>query len=178
MVKHWCRAQWIARVDDFLGIQARAGVANQRFIGCCARKITGPVLARLLNTQYLDRHSRRSFARRWAPPIINNFLPSDDADLRRRVGPSEPRRQSMLEKIKKQKLVVIGNGMAGIRTVEVLLDRAPDLYDITVFGSEPYGNYNRILLSPVLAGEKTVNDIMLNAVQCTRITASRCARAK
>jgi NAD(P)H-nitrite reductase large subunit len=40
-----------------------------------------------------------------------------------------------------------------------------DLYDITVFGSEPYGNYNRILLSPVLAGEKTVNDIMLNTEQ-------------
>ena len=47
----------------------------------------------------------------------------------------------------------------------MLLERAPDLYDITVFGSEPYGNYNRILLSPVLAGEKTVNDIMLNTVQ-------------
>ena len=71
----------------------------------------------------------------------------------------------MLEKVNKQKLVVIGNGMAGIRTVEVLLDRAPDLYDITVFGSEPYGNYNRILLSPVLAGEKTVDDIMLNTEQ-------------
>src|SRR5437879_12187486 len=55
--------------------------------------------------------------------------------------------------------------MAGIRTVETLLERAPDLYDITVFGSEPYGNYNRILLSPVLAGEKTVDDIMLNTEQ-------------
>ena len=42
----------------------------------------------------------------------------------------------MLEKVIKQKLVVIGNGMAGIRTVEALLERAPDLYDITVFGSE------------------------------------------
>ena len=71
----------------------------------------------------------------------------------------------MLDKVNKQKLVVIGNGMAGIRTVEVLLDRAPHLYDITVFGSEPYGNYNRILLSPVLAGEKTVHDIMLNTEQ-------------
>ena len=71
----------------------------------------------------------------------------------------------MLEKVIKQKLVVIGNGMAGIRTVEALLERAPDLYDITVFGSEPYGNYNRILLSPVLAGEKSVDDIMLNTVQ-------------
>ncbi|HSW11855.1 MAG TPA: FAD-dependent oxidoreductase [Solimonas sp.] len=62
----------------------------------------------------------------------------------------------------KQKLVVIGNGMAGMRTVEELLKLAPELYDITVFGAEPHGNYNRILLSPVLAGEKTVDDIMLN----------------
>ena len=52
--------------------------------------------------------------------------------------------------------------MAGMRTVEELLKLAPDLYDITVFGAEPHGNYNRILLSPVLAGEKTVDDIMLH----------------
>ena len=64
-----------------------------------------------------------------------------------------------------EKLVVIGNGMAGIRTVEELLKLAPDAYDITVFGAEPYGNYNRIMLSPVLAGEKTINDIMLNDEQ-------------
>jgi nitrite reductase (NADH) large subunit len=62
----------------------------------------------------------------------------------------------------KPALVVIGNGMAGMRTVEELHKLAPDLYDITVFGAEPYGNYNRILLSPVLAGEKTVEDIMLH----------------
>ncbi|PPE75795.1 assimilatory nitrite reductase large subunit [Solimonas fluminis] len=62
----------------------------------------------------------------------------------------------------KPKLAVVGNGMAGMRTVEELLKLAPDLYDITVFGAEPHGNYNRILLSPVLAGEKTVDDIMLN----------------
>jgi len=62
------------------------------------------------------------------------------------------------------RLVVVGNGMAGIRTVEELLALTPDLYDTVVFGSEPHGNYNRILLSPVLAGEKTVNDIMLNGV--------------
>ncbi|RZT36487.1 NAD(P)/FAD-dependent oxidoreductase [Cupriavidus agavae] len=61
------------------------------------------------------------------------------------------------------RLVVVGNGMAGMRTVEELLKLAPDLYDITVFGAEPHGNYNRILLSPVLAGEKTVDDIMLNS---------------
>jgi nitrite reductase (NADH) large subunit len=62
----------------------------------------------------------------------------------------------------KPALVVIGNGMAGMRTVEELLALAPGLYDITVFGAEPHGNYNRILLSPVLAGEKSVDDIMLN----------------
>lgn len=62
----------------------------------------------------------------------------------------------------KEKLVVIGNGMAGMRTVEELLELAPEKYDITVFGSEPYGNYNRILLSPVLCGEKAIEEIMLN----------------
>jgi nitrite reductase (NADH) large subunit len=65
----------------------------------------------------------------------------------------------------KQKLVLIGNGMAGVRTLEELLKIAPEMYDITVFGAEPYGNYNRIMLSPVLAGEKTVEDIMLNDEQ-------------
>jgi nitrite reductase (NADH) large subunit len=62
----------------------------------------------------------------------------------------------------REKLVVIGNGMAGMRTVEELLAIAPNVYDITVFGAEPYGNYNRILLSPVLAGEKSIGEIMLN----------------
>ncbi len=65
----------------------------------------------------------------------------------------------------KEKLVLVGNGMAGVRTLEELLKIAPDMYDITVFGSEPYGNYNRILLSPVLAGEKTIDDIMLNTLE-------------
>jgi len=65
----------------------------------------------------------------------------------------------------KEKLVLIGNGMAGVRTLEELLKLAPGQYDITVFGGEPYGNYNRILLSPVLAGEKTVDEIMLNDEQ-------------
>lgn len=64
----------------------------------------------------------------------------------------------------KEKLVLIGNGMAGMRAIEELLEIAPDMYDIVVFGSEPYGNYNRILLSPVLAGEKTIDDIMLNTL--------------
>lgn len=62
----------------------------------------------------------------------------------------------------KERLVVIGNGMAGMRTVEELLKVAPDMYDITVFGSEPRVNYNRIMLSPVLAGEKTFEDIIIN----------------
>ncbi len=65
--------------------------------------------------------------------------------------------------MKKQKLVCIGNGMAGIRTIEELLKLAPDLYEITVFGAEPHPNYNRILLSPVLAGEQTIDDIILNS---------------
>ena len=62
----------------------------------------------------------------------------------------------------KPALIVIGNGMAGMRTVEELLKLAPDTYDITVFGAEPHPNYNRILLSPVLAGEQTLQEIVLN----------------
>ncbi len=62
----------------------------------------------------------------------------------------------------KQKLVMVGNGMAGVRTLEELLKIAPDMYDITVFGAEPHPNYNRILLSPVLAGEQTLDEIVLN----------------
>jgi len=64
--------------------------------------------------------------------------------------------------MKKMKLVMVGNGMAGVRTLEELLRIAPDLYDITVFGAEPHPNYNRILLSPVLAGEQTLEQIVLN----------------
>ena len=62
----------------------------------------------------------------------------------------------------KMKLVMVGNGMAGVRTLEELLKLAPDLFDITVFGSEVHPNYNRILLSPVLAGEQTLDEIILN----------------
>ncbi|WP_213953369.1 MULTISPECIES: nitrite reductase large subunit NirB [unclassified Variovorax] len=65
--------------------------------------------------------------------------------------------------MKKMKLVLVGNGMAGVRAVEELIKLAPDLYDITVFGAEPHPNYNRILLSPVLAGEQTVEQIILNS---------------
>lgn len=79
--------------------------------------------------------------------------------------------------MKKSKLVMIGNGMAGVRALEELLAIAPDLYDITVFGAEPHPNYNRILLSPVLAGEQTLGDIVLNDCPGTRTTISCCTPA-
>src|SRR3954468_16271710 len=65
--------------------------------------------------------------------------------------------------MKKSKLVMVGNGMAGVRPLEELLKVAPELSDITVFGAEPPPNYNRILLSPVLAGEQTLDEIVLNS---------------
>jgi len=68
----------------------------------------------------------------------------------------------------RRRLVVIGNGMAAMRTVEELLQHTPDAYDITVFGAEPRGNYNRILLSPLLAGETDREQIMLNSLQWYR----------
>lgn len=63
----------------------------------------------------------------------------------------------------KMKLVLVGNGLAGMRCLEDLLDMAPDRYEITVIGEEPWGNYNRIMLSPVLSGDKTIEDIMLHS---------------
>ncbi len=63
----------------------------------------------------------------------------------------------------KQRLVVIGNGMAGARAVEEVLARGgADQFDITMFGDEPYGNYNRILLSNVLSGIQDGSDIYIN----------------
>lgn len=62
----------------------------------------------------------------------------------------------------KPKLVVIGNGMAGARFLEDVLAIDPDRFDITVFGDEPYGNYNRILLSNVLNGTQDAKEIFLN----------------
>lgn len=62
---------------------------------------------------------------------------------------------------KREKLVLVGNGMAGVGTIEQIL-KLGGAYDITVFGSEPHPNYNRIMLSYVLEGSKTIKDIILN----------------
>jgi nitrite reductase (NADH) large subunit len=62
----------------------------------------------------------------------------------------------------KKKLVLIGNGMAGVRAIEHLLKLAPERYDITIFGAEPHPNYNRIMLSSVLAGGAAMQEIVIN----------------
>jgi len=63
---------------------------------------------------------------------------------------------------RREHLVVVGNGMAGCRAVEELLARDAGRYKVTIFGAEPHVNYNRIMLSPVLAGEKTFEEIVIN----------------
>jgi nitrite reductase (NADH) large subunit len=89
---------------------------------------------------------------------------------------------------RRPRLVVIGNGMAGMRAVEELLSRAPGRFDITVIGTEPHPNYNRILLSAVLAGDKSLDDIVINSrdwyaargirllAGCRAVTIDRAAR--
>jgi nitrite reductase (NADH) large subunit len=65
----------------------------------------------------------------------------------------------------RRRLVVIGNGMAGARAVEEILERGGAMqFTITMFGDEPYGNYNRIMLSHVLSGEESDADIFLNSL--------------
>src|SRR5688500_13349357 len=68
----------------------------------------------------------------------------------------------------REKLVVIGNGMAGARVVEEILRRAPDRFDVVMFGAEPYGNYNRILLSNVLNGTQAPTEIFINPLSWYR----------
>jgi nitrite reductase (NADH) large subunit len=65
----------------------------------------------------------------------------------------------------RKRLVVIGNGMAGARVVEEVLQRAPGSFDITMFGAEPYGNYNRILLSNVLNRTQSASEIFINPLE-------------
>ena len=65
----------------------------------------------------------------------------------------------------REKLIVVGNGMAGCRAVEDILARDRDRFAITIFGAEPRVNYNRIMLSPVLAGEKAFDEIVINSAQ-------------
>ena len=62
----------------------------------------------------------------------------------------------------KQKLVIIGNGMAPGRMLEKLFEQAPGTFDVTIFNAEPRVNYDRIMLSPVLSGEKTFEDIVIH----------------
>jgi nitrite reductase (NADH) large subunit len=62
----------------------------------------------------------------------------------------------------KEKLVVIGNGMSGLRTIEDLLEINKDKYEITIYGEEPHVNYNRIMLSYILSCEKTFEDTIIN----------------
>src|SRR5215471_20908613 len=68
----------------------------------------------------------------------------------------------------KEKIVVIGNGMAGARVVEEILKRARDRFEIVMFGAEPYGNYNRILLSNVLNGSQSATEIFMNPLSWYR----------
>ncbi|MEC2202855.1 NADPH-nitrite reductase [Bacillus subtilis] len=62
----------------------------------------------------------------------------------------------------KKQLVLVGNGMAGVRAIEEILSIAKDEFQITIFGAEPHPNYNRILLSKVLQGDTDIKDITLN----------------
>lgn len=98
----------------------------------------------------------------------------EDADHSVRAWPARVRdgriwiKAQPLRKTSRRRLVVIGNGMAGMKVVEELLGIPGQPYDIAIFGAEPYPNYNRILLSPLLAGEKQFDDIVLNPVDWYR----------
>src|SRR5581483_512007 len=82
-----------------------------------------------------------------------------DTSLRMRSRAEEV---NTVNREQRERLVIIGNGMAGARVVEEILQRDAQRFTITMFGAEPYGNYNRILLSNVLNGSQRMEDIFLN----------------
>ena len=98
---------------------------------------------------------RRAGRERAVPPLPHARCSSSSTGGRRTSRRRDEARAHRARH-RRLRLVVVGNGMAGVRTLEELLKLAPDAYDITVFGAEPHPNYNRILLSPVLAGEQTL----------------------
>src|SRR3954447_22443892 len=67
--------------------------------------------------------------------------------------------------VRRPTLVVVGTGMAGARVVEEVLSRAPDRFNIRMFGAEPHGTYNRILLSSVLGGHQDPHQLWLNPLE-------------
>ena len=77
----------------------------------------------------------------------------------------------------REKLVIIGNGMAPGRVLDELFDSAIDRYDITIFNAETRVNYDRIMLSPVLAGERLLTTSSFTTTPGMRATASRCTKA-
>ena len=79
------------------------------------------------------------------------------------IAPPKSRGEGLPQR---RRLVVVGNGMAGARAVEEILSRGgAETFEITMFGDEPYGNYNRIMLSHVLSGEESHDDIFLNSFE-------------
>ncbi|WP_285291494.1 nitrite reductase large subunit NirB [Arthrobacter sp. ISL-69] len=93
---------------------------------------------------------------------------TDKTQLSPQPGPPKLRPKHQARQAKpaaRRRLVVIGNGMAGARAVEEILARGgAEQFTITMFGDEPYGNYNRIMLSHVLSGEESDADIFLNSL--------------
>src|SRR5437899_11981682 len=71
----------------------------------------------------------------------------------------------MIRGARKTSLVIAGTGMAGAKVVEEVLAREPDRFSIRMFGAEPHGTYNRILLSSVLGGFAEPSQLWLNPLE-------------
>ena len=147
------------RVDDSLYALDNYDPASG--VNVLARGIVGDVKGECVVASPLYKHRYSLVSGRCLEDSARsvNVYPVKVLDGRVWINP-EPQQQSA--PARRRRLVVVGNGMAGMRAVEELLELAPDRYDITVFGAEPHPNYNRILLSPLLAGDKKTSDIFLN----------------
>ncbi len=149
-----------ARVCDCNGVSRAViveavlnGARSMKSICDATRAGTGCGSCRVEVQAILDATSARLDAPVAAPAVDQRLTPDDRQD-----DEGAPQRRS---------LVVVGNGMAGIACVEQILKHTPQ-FDITIFGDETHVNYNRILLSSVLAGEKSSDEITLNPLEWYR----------
>lgn len=149
---------WVYAIDNF-DPASKANVLSRGIVGDMAGEI---VVASPIFKQHFSLSTGRCLedatlsVSTYAAQVLDGqvWLRSEALRMRRAPG--------------RRKLVVIGNGMAGMRTVEELLKIAPQAYDVEVFGAEPHGNYNRILLSPLLSGEKQIHEIVLHPLEWYR----------
>lgn len=132
------------------------GNAHDRRLGAAyAKKIPRAEIVRVIRALLARFEGERSLDERFSQTVARVGIDAYFETIAEALAP-----ERRLPVVRAGRLVVVGNGMAGARFVEELRDRASEAFDVTVFGEEPHGGYNRIMLSGVLGGTREPSDIV------------------